>query len=110
METQVVKWCTFGAWGKTMPTFIGKLEEQSGNTGKIRYGEKQMYPLEYWDMNFVMVFDCIEDAIMFMVRNNCDESVNSIREWLNFPTDAKKINWELLKALEVDMHKQKCNG
>jgi len=99
METQV-KWCTYGAWGKEMPTFIGKLEEQSGNTGKIRYTERQMYPLEYWNMDFVMVFDCIEDAILYMIRHNTEESVNSIKEWLNFPTDMKNVDWDKLRKKE----------
>ena len=105
------KWCTYGSWGKEMPTFIGKLEKQEGNIGYVRYTERQMYPVEAWDMDYVKVFDSIEDAILYMVRHNSDESVNTIKEWLTFPTDTKNVNWELLKALEIDMqNNKKSNG
>lgn len=104
METKVKKWCTYGAWGKKMPTFIGKLESRNGNSGKIRYTENQMYPLEYWDMDYVMVFDCIEDAILYMVKQNSEESVLKIKEWLHFPSDTKNLDWDALRKKELEVY------
>jgi len=94
METEIVaKWCTYGAFHRDYPLHVGLLEEQRGNTGKIRYAEKQMYPLEYWDMDYVMVHDSLEDAIRFLIKNNPDESVNTVRDYLPFETEKGKIDW-----------------
>lgn len=110
METEIKKWCTYGSWGKKLPSFIGKLESQWGNSGKIRYNENQMYPLEYWDMNYVTVFDSLEEAILFMVENNSNESVLKIKEWLHFPSDTKNVDWDALHKKEIEKHKIKNAG
>jgi len=86
------KWCTYGPWGKKMPSFIGQLVEQTGNTGKIRYAERQMYPLEYWDMDYVEVFETIEDAIKFMLKNGTDRYLSEIKECFNFPST--NVDWD----------------
>lgn len=99
METEV-KWCTYSAFGKTLPRSIGQLVKQEGNTGKIKYAENQMYSLEYWDMSYVAVFDTIEEAIIYMITNNHDESVRNIREWLAFRTTMNEIDWDELSKLE----------
>ena len=96
MET-VNKWCTYGAFHRDYPLHVGFLEEQQGNTGKIRYAEKQMYPLEYWDMNYVVVHESLEDAIMFLIENNPDESIYTVKEYLPFRTAKQEIDWDKLK-------------
>jgi len=106
VETDV-KWCTYGAWGKKLPTFIGKLEEQQGNTGKIRYSEGQMYPLEYWDMDYVTVHQSLEEAVLFMVEHNGNDSVYGIRDGLHFPSDMKDIDWDVLRIKELEIYKNK---
>ncbi len=65
------KWCTYGAWGRQLPSFIGKLVQQDGNSGKIQYAERQLYPCEFWDMRYVTVFDTLEEAILYFAANNC---------------------------------------
>lgn len=109
METEV-KWCTYGAWGKEIPTFIGQLVKQQGTSGQIRYAEKQMYPLEWWDMDYVMVHESLENAILFLIKNNSEESVPLIKECLSFETGKKDINWNELREIEIEIYKDKCNG
>jgi hypothetical protein len=109
VETEV-KWCTYGAWGKKLPTFIGQLVEQHGNTGRIRYAEKQMYPLEYWDMDYVVMHESLEDAIIYMITHNTDESVPQIKDYLPFETDGKKIDWDELRKIELEIYNKKHNG
>jgi hypothetical protein len=109
METDV-KWCTYGAWGKEYPRFIGKLEECDGKTGKIRYTENQMYRLEYWDMDYVAVHESLEDAILYMIKNGSDNTVYSIKDGLHFPSDTKNIDWDALRKKELKIHKEKING
>ena len=92
-----MKWCTYGAFHRDHPLHIGFLEKQRGNTGAIRYAEKQMYPLEYWDMDFVMVHESLEDAIKFLIENNPDESIHTVKEYLPFKTAKENINWNKLK-------------
>lgn len=106
METDV-KWCTYGAWGKKNPSFIGQIVEQQGNTGKIRYAEKQMYPLEYWDMDYVMVHESLEAAIIYMTTNNIDESVLQIKECLPFETAKKDVDWDELRKIELKKYEHK---
>ena len=109
METEV-KWCTYGAFGKEFPTFIGQLVEQQGNTGKIRYAEKQMYALEYWDMDYVAVHESLEDAIIYMITHNSDESVLQIRDYLSFERGKKNVDWDELRKTELEIYKNKHNG
>ena len=96
METEV-KWCTYGAFHRDYPLHIGLLEKQEGKTGVIRYAEKQMYPLEYWDMDYVVVHESLEDAIRFLIKNNPDEYIFTVREYLPFPTAKETIDWNKLK-------------
>jgi len=109
VETEV-KWCTYGAFGKEFPTFIGQLVEQQGNTGKIRYAEKQMYALEYWDMDYVAVHESLEDAIIYMITHNSDESVLQIRDYLSFETGKKNVDWDELRKTELETYNNKRNG
>ena len=95
METDV-KWCTYGAFGKEYPLHIGLLEKQQANTGAIRYAEKQMYPLEYWDMDYVVVHESLEEAILFLIKNNPEESIYTVREYLPFKTAKQNIDWNKL--------------
>jgi len=106
METDV-KWCTYSAWGKEMPSFIGQLVEQHGNTGKIRYAEKQMYPLEYWDMNYVTIHESLEDAIIYLITHNSTESVFNLKENLSFETGKKDVDWDALRKTELEIYKNK---
>lgn len=97
MEAEVaMKWCTYGAFGRDYPLHIGLLEKQQGNTGAIRYAEKQMYALEWWDMDYVVVHESLEDAIRFLIKNNPDESVYTVKEYLPFRTAKEKIDWNNL--------------
>jgi len=89
------KWCTYGSWGKKSPSFIGQLVEQSGRAGKIRYSENQMYSLEYWDMDYVEVFDNLEDAILFFHKQR-GESLTSIKESLYFE-EKNNVDWDEIK-------------
>jgi hypothetical protein len=109
VETEV-KWCTYGAFGKGIPTFIGQLVEQQGNSGKIRYAEKQMYPLEYWDMDYVAVHESLEDAIIYMITHNSDESVLQIRDYLSFETGKRDVDWDELRKTELEIYNNKRNG
>ena len=95
METEL-KWCTYGAFGKEVPSFIGQLVDQMGNTGKIRYAEKQMYPLQYWDMDYVMVHESLEDAIRFLIEKHPDETIHTVKEYLPFKTAKENIDWNKL--------------
>ena len=96
METEL-KWCTYGAFHRDYPLHIGLLEKQQGNSGAIRYAEKQMYPLEWWDMNYVTVHNSLNDAILFLNKNNPDESIYTVKEYLHFSTEMKEIDWKLLE-------------
>ena len=96
METDV-KWCTYGAFHRDYPLHIGLLEKRQGNSGAIRYGENQMYALEWWDMNYVVVHDSLEDAILFLIKNNPEESIYTVKEYLSFRTAKEKIDWNKLK-------------
>lgn len=88
------KWCTYSWLNKKFPQSIGKLVRQEGNTGHIRYAEHQMYPLQLWDMNYVEVFDNIEDAIKFLLKNKPDTYLHEVRESFCF---SDKVNWEKLE-------------
>lgn len=88
------KWCTYSWWTKKYPQSLGKLVRQNGNTGTIQYAEKQMYPLQLWDMNYVEVFDKVEDAIRFLLKNNPDIHLREVRESFCF---SDKVNWEELE-------------
>ena len=110
METAVMpKWCTYGAWGKEIPTFIGKLERMEGTLGVIRYSENQMYALEYWDMDYVKVFNTVEETILYMIQNNNENSIHKIKECLHFPSDTKNIDWDALRKRELEYYKVKTN-
>jgi len=88
------KWCTYSAWGKRLPSFIGQLTEQSGNSGKIRYAENQLYSEQWWDMDYVEVFDSLEEAIFYLLKNGIyKESINQIKENFNFPSYKDFIDW-----------------
>lgn len=88
------KWCTYGAWGKKLPSFIGQLVEQQGNTGKIRYAARQMYSLEWWDMDYVEVHESLEDAVLYMLKYGTEKFLSTIRDNLSFPSD--EVNWDKL--------------
>jgi len=108
VETEVKKWCTYGAWGKELPSFIGFLEKQQGNTGTIRYAQRQMYPLEYWDMNYVVVHESLEDAIIYMIANNSDEYIYNLKEHLTLIFDAaKELDWDVLRKTELEIYNKK---
>lgn len=96
METDV-KWCTYGAFGKDYPLHIGLLEKQQGNSGAIRYAENQMYALEWWDLDYVVIHESLEDAILFLIKNNSDESFYTVKEYLLFKTAKQDIDWNKLK-------------
>lgn len=99
MEAEIVmEWCTYSAFHRDHPLHIGLLEEQRGNTGKIRYGEKQMYSLEYWDMDYVRIHNILEDAIRFLINNNPDETLYTVREYLPFPTAKQNVDWDELNS------------
>ena len=95
METDV-KWCTYGAFGKEIPSFIGQLVELKGKTGQIRYTEGQMYALQYWDMDYVKVHESLEDAILFLIKNHPDETLHTVKEYLPFKTAKQNIDWNKL--------------
>jgi hypothetical protein len=97
VETNIKKWCTYGAFHKDYPQHIGLLEKQQGNAGEIRYAENQIYPLQYWDMNYVCVFDSLEEGILFLIKNNQEESIQTVKDYLPFPTALKGIDWEELE-------------
>ena len=79
------------------PLHIGLLEKQQGNSGAIRYAEKQMYALEWWDLDYVVIHESLEDAIRFLIKNHPDESVHTVKEWLSFKTAKQEIDWDKLK-------------
>lgn len=97
METEIKKWCTFGAFHRDYPSFIGFLEKGSETSGMIRYAENQLYPLECWDMNYVVVHESLDDAIVFLIKNNPEESIYTMKEYLHFPTAKKKVDWEYVE-------------
>jgi hypothetical protein len=108
------KWCTYGSWGKDCPSFLGKLESYtSKNSALIRYSERQLFPLECWDINYVTVFDTIEEAILFLLQYSSSRTtLNELREYWSFPSDKDKIDWDDLKQKELDMirnHRFKFN-
>jgi len=109
VETEV-KWCTYGSWGKEMPSFVGQVVEQQGNSGKIRYAEKQHYPLEWWDMDYVVVHESLEDAIIYMVTHNSEESVLQMKNYLSFETGKKDVDWDGLRKTELEIYNNKRNG
>jgi hypothetical protein len=112
METKIKdKWCTYGAWGKKSPTFIGKLLEQLDKSGTILYSESQMYPPELWDMGYVELFDTVEEAIIYMMKNDFyNRSLNRIRENLSFPSDTNNIDWNNLSKIEEEINEKKIHG
>ena len=93
-----MKWCTYGAFAR--PTFIGKLTKQEGNTGRIQYAEKQMYSQEYWDMTYVKVFESLEEAIIYTLKNS-DETLNNIKDSLHFK-EKTDINWDNLRQRQIN--------
>ncbi len=89
------KWCTFGYLNKNCPEHIGKLVERKGNAGWIQYAEKQQYPLECWDMNYVVIHDTIEDAIKCLLKHKSDWGIIDIQESLAFNVD---VDWDKLNS------------
>lgn len=92
-----MKWCTYSHWHKNYPRFIGKLLKEEYGTCLIKYSEKQIYPPELWDINYVRIFDRLEDTILFMLENNNEITLTSIKEDLliSFYEDAKNIDWKI---------------
>lgn len=87
------KWCAYSHFNKKFPQNIGKLKQQIGNAGYIQYSEKQLYPFQCWDMNYVEIFDTLDQAIEFMLKYNSDETTQNIKETLGFE-EVNNINWE----------------
>lgn len=90
-----MKWCTYSFINGECPQYIGKLE-MDGIRGVIQYSSGRKHN-EYWDMDFVRVFDNLIDAIKFM-RDKSDRALCNIKDDLlcNFYDDAKQINWNIL--------------
>jgi len=88
-----IKWCTYSFACANLPQNIGKLISSNENSGYIKYADKQMYFPQCWDMHFVKVFDDLQSAVDFLLKNNTDISDFEIKEELfsSFPDDAKKI-------------------
>jgi len=97
MEVEIKKWCTYSAFHRDYPLHIGFLEQGTKTSGMIRYAENQMYPLECWDMNYVVVHESLEDAIRFLIKNNPDEYFHTVKEYLPFKTAKETIDWNKLK-------------
>jgi hypothetical protein len=95
METGIIKWCTYSFFNGEYPQYIGKLK-MDGIRGVIQYSSGRAFN-EYWDMDFVKVFDSLIDAIKFM-RDKSDRALCNIKDDLlcNFHEDAKLINWKNL--------------
>jgi hypothetical protein len=107
VETDI-KWCTWSVWTKNFPEHIGQLLEQHGNSGTILYSERQMYPPELWDMNYVEVFDTAEEAIIFMLKKNNDACLYRIREYWNFHSTI--VDCDRLKKIEIEIDNKRRNG
>lgn len=94
----VIKWCTYSFLNIDCPQHIGKLKTD-GKYGVIQYNSNRTFN-EYWDMNYVNVFDNLIDAIKFF-HDNSDKSYSEIMDDLlyDFSDDAKQINWKELKKM-----------
>ncbi len=110
MEIVTPKWCTYGAWGKKMPSFIGRLERMEGKSGVIRYVEGQMYPWEYWDMAYVEVHESLNDAIVYMMKHGDESFLNNILQCLHFPSFNNEIDMEFLKKAEDEIYEKRAHG
>jgi hypothetical protein len=77
-----------------MPSFIGQLVEHQGKGGKIRYSARQMYSLEWWDMDYVEIHESLEAAVLYMLKHSGEKFLSTIRENLSFPSD--EVDWDKL--------------
>jgi hypothetical protein len=95
-----MKWCTYSWFSRNFPQKIGKISDYNDSVGNIKYYEKQLFPMQSWDMRYVEVFDNLEDAIIFMLKNNPGIKIFELEEMLleSFPKDAKKVKWDVLRS------------
>jgi hypothetical protein len=98
------KWCTYSWSNKELPQHIGKMYNVRGNTCDIQYSDGQLYPKSAWDMDYVKVFDTLEEAICFMYTNSNYGFLSEIKEELTsyFPKDTENVNWNIvLRPLKI---------
>ena len=71
------------------PQGIGKIEEESDTTVRVRYSEGQLYLPEAWNKKYIERFETIEEAIEKFTNDTGDQS--GLRVAMeNFPTAFKK--------------------
>lgn len=62
-------WCTYSHWADTLPEGFGKVVGEQGNAINILYSERQQYPPERWDSDYVKRFPTLEDAIKYFIEH-----------------------------------------
>jgi len=98
-----MKWCTYGFF-LNKPRSIGRLfkEKESDRsiigTGQIQYAENQQYSMKWWDLHYVSVFESLEEAIIYLLKNS-DETLNNIKDSLHFK-EKENVDWEKLKNIK----------
>jgi len=93
------KWCAFGA---ICPDDIGRLLIHSKQTGEILYSEGQMYRPEFWDMNYVKIFETLEEVILFLI-DDMNQVFSEIKEDAErkFPSYKKDVDWNKLSRYYI---------
>lgn len=83
------KWCTYSWVSKECPQYIGRI----GESRQIEYSEDQIYPAEYWDTDYIKLFDTLNDAIQYMIDN--DHSLHEVQTMIEFKwfKESKHIDW-----------------
>ena len=93
------KFCTYSYIGKEYPQYLGKGILKS-NYIDIRYTEKQIFPLECWDLDYVSVFETIKEAIIYIITNT-KKPFNEIKS-LAFDgcfSDAENVDWNEIELI-----------
>lgn len=96
---QNLKWCIYNSFNYN----IGKVVKIYKDSVKFLYAENQIYPVEYWNLNYIKIFKTIEEAIIHLVKKSY--SVSEIKEKLSFPSYTKNIDWKKMKKLEISQYR-----
>ena len=94
-------WCTYSWIHRDRPQGIGKVFRKNKNSCEILYSEEDLCGVP-WNNNYVQFFSILEDAIIFMLENNRENTVYNIQNNLEF-SEKSEINWKKMKRYETNL-------
>lgn len=89
MSSNIEKsWCIYKGI-LFFPQGVGRIEEESETTARVRYSEGQLYPPEAWDKKYLERFETVEMTIDKFIKDTGDTSTRQLVE-KSFPEAFKK--------------------